>query len=308
MTREDIIIRNINNTNLDRPIRAKSMVATIFGDFIDPHGGKIWLGNLISLVKLFDINERLLRTSIFRLAEDGWVKKTKEGRRSFYELTTEGQEQTVLASELIYHFKQKSWNGVWDFVISTSKEIHAAKNNQLRHRLSLMGFGVLSKNIYAHPDVDNELIDKIIKELGLERQVLVMQSQASGPYSESNNQELVKQCCPYDEVEKMYIYFLRTYTPVLKWLKKKSLVKEDVCFMIRVLLVHDYRRLLFKDPQLPAELLPPDWSGDAARVLVKRIYKLTHKQANNYFLMVCEDETIKPRLKKSFFSRFGGLD
>ncbi len=60
----------IKNSGLDRPIRAKSMVVTIFGDIIESYGGKIWLGNLISLVNLFGISERLLRTSVFRLALD----------------------------------------------------------------------------------------------------------------------------------------------------------------------------------------------------------------------------------------------
>ena len=33
-----------------RPPRAKSLVVTVFGDSIRPHGGTIWLGSLIRLL------------------------------------------------------------------------------------------------------------------------------------------------------------------------------------------------------------------------------------------------------------------
>ena len=42
---------------------------------------------------------------------------------------------------------------------------------------------------------------------------------------------------------------------------------------LRTLLIHDYRRLLLRDPQLPAELLPAAWPGHEARALCKRLYQ-----------------------------------
>ena len=35
------------------PLRAKSLLMTLFGDAIAPHGGSIWLGSLIELMALF---------------------------------------------------------------------------------------------------------------------------------------------------------------------------------------------------------------------------------------------------------------
>ena len=46
--------------------RAKSLVMTLFGDAIVPHGGRVWLGSLIDLLAPFGINDRLLRTSVLR--------------------------------------------------------------------------------------------------------------------------------------------------------------------------------------------------------------------------------------------------
>jgi phenylacetic acid degradation operon negative regulatory protein len=301
----------INDENLRRPLRAKSLVATIFGDVIEPFGGSIWLGDLIELVRLFGVNERLLRTAIYRLAEEGWVSKTRQGRRSIYALSRDGREQTALVHELIYHHQPKTWNGIWNIVVACAKQVPAARLSQLQRRLSLMGFGVLSKNIFAHPDTDHALVRKMIAELGLQDRVPVMQSQtvarATGAIDFEPDRELVKQCCPYEEVEVLYKYFIAAYRPLLKQLEKTRSPRDDACFRLRILLIHDYRRLLFKDPQLPVQLLPADWSGTIARELVGRLYGCIYRQANQHYLRVCDDNLLRPGLTSEFFSRFGGL-
>lgn len=306
-----LIASIINNKGLRRPLRAKSLVATLFGDVIESFGGRIWLGDLIELVHLFGVNERLLRTAIYRLADEGWVSKTRQGRRSIYELSRDGREQTALVHELIYANNKKTWNGIWNIVIASAKNIPPSRLAQLQRRLSLMGFGVLSKNVFAHPDMDNALVGTVIAELGLEDRVPVMQSQTvtrgSGAGNFALDRELVKQCCPYDEVEVLYKHFIAAYGGMLKKLKSGRSLADDACFRLRILLIHDYRRLLFRDPQLPAELLPHDWIGTIARDIVSRLYGLIFQQANRHYLHICDDRTFRPRLKRGFFKRFGGL-
>ena len=46
---------------------------TVWGDAIAPHGGAVMLPGLIRLLAPFGVNERLTRTSVFRLARDGWL-------------------------------------------------------------------------------------------------------------------------------------------------------------------------------------------------------------------------------------------
>lgn len=67
-----------------RPPRAKSLVVTVFGDAIAPHGGTVWLGGLIKLLASFGINERAVRTTVFRLTREHWLR----GSRSAAAATT----------------------------------------------------------------------------------------------------------------------------------------------------------------------------------------------------------------------------
>jgi phenylacetic acid degradation operon negative regulatory protein len=50
-----------------RPPPARSLLVTVFGDSVAPHGGRAWLGSLIGLLAPFGISERLVRTSVYRL-------------------------------------------------------------------------------------------------------------------------------------------------------------------------------------------------------------------------------------------------
>src|SRR5436190_15250989 len=64
------------------PPRAKSLVVTVWGDALAPHGGAVWLSGLIRLLAPLGLNERLVRTSVYRLARDGWLASRQAGRRS----------------------------------------------------------------------------------------------------------------------------------------------------------------------------------------------------------------------------------
>jgi hypothetical protein len=45
----------------DTPLRTSSLIITLYGDGIEPHGGCVWLGSLIDLVAPLGINDRAIR-------------------------------------------------------------------------------------------------------------------------------------------------------------------------------------------------------------------------------------------------------
>ncbi len=94
-------------------LRAGSLITTVFGDSIAPRGGVVWLGSLIQAMSEFGISERLVRTSVFRLAKDGWLHSNQIGRRSYYSLTAEGRERFEQATHRIYGEPAAHWDGKW---------------------------------------------------------------------------------------------------------------------------------------------------------------------------------------------------
>ncbi|HLY54095.1 MAG TPA: PaaX family transcriptional regulator C-terminal domain-containing protein, partial [Stellaceae bacterium] len=47
---------------------------------------------------------------------------------------------------------------------------------------------------------------------------------------------------------------------------------ETASFVGRALLIHEFRRIVLHDPNLPARILPADWPGTEARALCGRLY------------------------------------
>src|SRR2546429_5416552 len=64
-----------------RPLRAGSLLVTIFGDAIAPRGAAVTLGSLIRLAAPFSLTERLVRTSVTQLARDRWIVTRRVSHR-----------------------------------------------------------------------------------------------------------------------------------------------------------------------------------------------------------------------------------
>ena len=67
-------------------------------------------------------------------------------------------------------------------------------------------------------------------------------------------------------------------------------------------------KVLLRDPQLPLELLPPNWHGLPAYQLCRNLYRGLHERADDYLsaLMETADGPLPPP-GKNLSSRFGGL-
>ena len=53
--------------------RSGSVLITLFGDVVVPHGGAVALGSLVEAGALTGISEQTIRSSVNRLVADGWL-------------------------------------------------------------------------------------------------------------------------------------------------------------------------------------------------------------------------------------------
>ena len=74
-----------------KPTRIWSLIVTLYGDAVVPRGGSLWIGSLIDIMALFDIDAGHVRTAISRLSSDGWLSRVKRGRASYYRLSKRGR-------------------------------------------------------------------------------------------------------------------------------------------------------------------------------------------------------------------------
>ena len=83
---------------------------------------------------------------------------------------------------------------------------------------------------------------------------------------------------------------------------------HKAAFLIRTLLIHEYRRILLSDADLPEELLPANWPGKTAFQLTAKLYEHVHLSAKDYIMNSLETiDGALPDVDKKYYTRFGGL-
>lgn len=285
-------------------LRAGSLITTVFGDSIAPRGGTVWLGSLITAMREFGVNERLVRTSVFRLAQDGWLQSKQIGRRSYYSLTEEGRERFEQATQKIYGEPASAWDGEWTTILMSG--LDPASKDVVRRELGWLGFGSLSPNVLAHPAPDMANLDLALARMGLADELVVMTGRTVR--NEPAMRALVKDSWNLADIDAGYASFVERFRPLINAHGKGAEMSPKSAFLVRTLLIQEYRKILLRDPQLPAELLPADWHGTGAYQLCRNLYQAVYAAADDYLGKVMESaEGPLPPPGAAFMRRFGGL-
>ena len=288
------------------PPKARSLIVTVWGDAIAPHGGSVWLSGLIRLLAPLGINERLTRTSVYRLAREGWLAARQDGRRSLYRLTPEGSRRFEHAYRRIYAPPADRWDGGWDVVVAPPKAIAKRARHDLRKELGWEGFGALGPWLFVRPSgTAVAALTDTIRALHTERQITVLAArdvagaQPLGAFA--------RECWNLQSVAAEYRRFIARFGRVIRAFDDGTGHPQQ-CFVVRTLLIHEFRRVSLHDPQLPPELLPADWPGLAAYGLCRNFYRRTHQCAEQHLAATLETgRGALPPAAPYFYERFGGL-
>lgn len=292
----------------DHTLRANSLIITIYGDAIAPRGGTVWLGSFIKLVEALGMNERMVRTSVFRLSKEKWLVSEQIGRKSYYSLTATGRRRFEHAYRRIYDDPRQQWDGDWQVVLTSGGMLSSAQRDALRRELRWEGFGVIAPGVLAHPYANHESVLDILQGTGTHDKVVVIQGRTLGALSSRPLQELVRECWNLDAIAEDYKKFSDCFRPVTRAIRAARELDPEQAFCVRTLLIHEFRRVQLRDPQLPRQLLPNDWPGDSARQICSELYMLTQQQAERHLGDVLETADGRlPEAAPYFQLRFGGL-
>jgi phenylacetic acid degradation operon negative regulatory protein len=286
-----------------RPLRGGSLIVTLFGDSIMPRGGAIALGSLIELAAPFGLNERLVRTATARLAHDGWLEGRRAGKLSEYHLSKNGRARFAEATKRIYGEPDKEWSGRWTLIVVPP--MRAAERNEIREELVWRGFGEISANVFAHPEFDSRALGAQRSSGGLLSRVVAFDASLG---EDDAPQRLVGLGWDLEDLGERYRRFVNRFTMVQAELKRHRNTLPQDCFLVRTLLIHEYRRLHLRDPLLPAQLLEANWAGAQAAVLCRDIYARIFVSSELHLSRVAARLTGSlPAADASVMQRFGGI-
>jgi phenylacetic acid degradation operon negative regulatory protein len=286
-----------------RPQRAGSLIVTIFGDSITPRGGAIALSGLIRLAAPFGLNERLVRTAAARLAQEGWVEARRHGKLSEYRLSKTGRERFADATMRIYGGPSANWTGRWTLVVLPA--MRAADRQRLRRELVWWGFGELSNGVFAHPEAQANEVALRTSAPPLPANTLIFDANLADHLAPG---ALVGLGWDLADLGKRYRRFVQRFERALGALRRMP-IEPEAAFILRTLLIHEYRRLHLRDPLLPKSLLPANWPGTRAAVLCGEIYVHVFA-ASEIYLSACASRLngALPPPDPAVMQRFGGLE
>ena len=283
-----------------RPLRGGSLLMSVFGDAIAPRGARVSLGSLIGLARPFGLTERLVRTSVARLAAEGWLTATRRGRLSEYRLTDTGHGVFAQATQRIYGASPGEWDGHWTLLVVPPGR---GARGTLRDRLRWLGFGQLAPGVFVHPTCTAQQAHNALAPGALADGWLF----TSAGEAAAADRRLVAAAWDLEDLARRYRRFRDAFAPIEASLSLAALAPQSA-FVVRTLLIHEYRKIHLRDPLLPAALLPEDWIGAQAYGLCRRLYAAVFAAAERHLSE--HGRTLDgplPPAGAEAFARFGGL-
>ena len=231
----------------------------------DFYGGVIWLGSLIKAMSLMGINDRLVRTSVFRLVKEDWLCAERVGRRSYYRFTAYGENEYQRAASRIYGEPKHPWNGRWQLLLVREIEEPTIRE-KVRRSLQWQGFRSISPGVYAKPESGGISVMQTLEEFGVKDQVLPMEASAFEGTSKNLLSSVIADHWHLNDVADRYNAFLSRFEEANLLLESGITFSIADAFVVRVLLIHDRWRAILQDIRLPDEILPAEWPGRVAEI------------------------------------------
>jgi phenylacetic acid degradation operon negative regulatory protein len=243
-------------------VKLRSIVFDLFGEYIRYDGGEIGLRALVELLAPFGIGEDVVRVLMARLRREGWFESSRVGRQSRYSLTDEGWRLLDTGRERIFERPPEPWPGQWCLAIYSVPESARASRDRLRKTLTWLGFGPLAASAWVSPHDRRSQVSEAWKGEPDGRLQLLMAR--SGGLDE--DREMAARCWDLAGLDDAYAEFLAIWKPkVTAWNRRPP--ERAEALVERTRFIHEYRMFPFKDPGLPAELLPSGWRGRQAHDL-----------------------------------------
>ncbi|WP_300032884.1 PaaX family transcriptional regulator C-terminal domain-containing protein [uncultured Roseobacter sp.] len=223
--------------------RVWSLLVSVFGDLARDEGASVDGPVLSDIMTAMGVRPEATRVALHRLRKDGWITSAKSGRISRHSLTAYGRKETIAASGRIYA-KPADFTEDWQVIITDGTEA--------RDHLRVAGFVQLSPRVYAGSATAKAPVGTLI---------LTGDTVPDWAKNAILPERLIR------EYQALYTQLETISTAADPALDMPPLERA----VLRCLLVHTWRRLLLRHPELPPALCPEGWKGHECRRLVTQL-------------------------------------
>jgi phenylacetic acid degradation operon negative regulatory protein len=261
-------------------IQPDTIVLGLFGQYVLPRQGEIWLGDLVRAMATLDLSEAAVRSHVLRMKKKGQLQSRRQGRRSFYWLTEMGMSQLDWGGFRFSVSPDYEWDGKWTVVVYSIPERQREQRDELRNALNWWGFGLLAPGTWICTRPLPPQLERKWQKLGIQQYLDVFRAKYLGP---STLPAITSRVFPQlDTLAEHYQEYIARCESVLSKFRA-GLLDDEACFANRLRSIVEYVPIVFEDPALPAALLPPDWPRPTAQARALELQQALAEPAERYF-------------------------
>lgn len=235
-------------------VHARSAVVDLFGDHLRRRGWWAPVSALLALTATVDVAGPATRTAISRLVAQGWLEARSESGVRGYAASARARQRWERAHDRVYATAPPAWDGQWHMVHVDSGG-DRRRREQVTRTLTYLGYGRLGSGGWVSPRPSSEL-EPSLAPLGVGwvavHGALTPAQHAAG---------LADRVWDLGGLAQEHRRFAAGLAPP----SGVTGLGPERAYRERTILVHEWRRFLFRDPDLPPEVLPHDWPGHQAR-------------------------------------------
>ncbi|MFL6133501.1 MAG: PaaX family transcriptional regulator C-terminal domain-containing protein [Nocardioidaceae bacterium] len=251
-------------------MHARSALFDLYGDHLRVRDDRAPVAALVRLLASLGIAPPAVRTAISRMVRQGWLEPVRLSAGRGYALTDRARHRLDDAAARIYRTQPGRWDGAWDLLVLDPLGQRTARE-RVRTGLTFLGYAPLSDSTWISPFVSRESDDLLQGErAGFVR----FRAHDDAPAERAGHawdlESLAKSYTAWRDFAGRLLADPDSTLPGIT-----GAGPDERAFAVRSVLVHEWRKFLFTDPGLPAELLPADWVGhEAARFFADHAARL----------------------------------
>jgi len=234
-------------------VHARSALFDLYGDHLRASGARAPVAALVRLLAPLGVHPPAVRTAVSRMVRQEWLEPVRIDGLPGYALTARARRRLDDAAARIYRTGNGEWDREWHLCIL--REVpNRRRRDQLESQLAFLGWAPLSDGAWVGLRHDSE-VDQVLEVEGLAA------DRFRAPV-EDDPVEFARRVWRLDELGASYDEWLVEAQALVEGAGPDA--DDEQAFAVRSNLVHEWRKFLFRDPGLPADLLPPDWAGRRA--------------------------------------------
>ena len=268
-------------------MHARSALFDLYGDHLRERGGRAPVSALVRILAPLDISAASCRTAVSRMVRQGWLAPVRLTAGPGYDLTPRARRRLDDSAARIYRTAPPRWSGGWDMLVLDPVPQRAGRD-RVRSGLGFLGYAPLSESTWLSPTRSAEV-----------EPLLALEGVTHARFHALDEDPATRASTAWDldGLAASYRGWLQQAAEITAGESDDPSVEayDERAFAVRSVLVHEWRKFLFSDPGLPAELLPPDWVGhEAARVFAGHATRLQPAAARFVETALALDVTTSP--------------